>query len=176
MKIYFMRHGQTNYNIQSLCNDDPTKDVHLTDTGIQQAEIVAQKLKSKPLDIIFISELSRTRQTADIINQYHHADIVPQPLINDITSGFDSQPVEEYKTVISHDPLHAKANNGESLLEHKQRVIHFIDWLSQQTYKEVLVVAHEETLRVVSAYFNQLPDEEMIELSFDNCEYYEFIV
>ena len=37
-------------------------------------------------------------------------------------------------------------------------------------WASVLVVAHEETLRVFAAYAGGLSDEDMIELRFRNCE------
>ncbi len=176
MLIYFMRHGETNYNTRLLCNDDPSKDVHLTEQGIQQANIIAEKLKDKNIEKIFVSELPRTRETAEIVNQHHQAIIVVNSLINDIVTGFDSLPVADYQQSVSHDPLHAKPKGGESLLEYKQRVLEFIHWLENQSYDSVLVVAHEETLRVISAYFNRLADEEMPKLHFDNCEFLQFEV
>ncbi len=67
MKLFVVRHGQTNYNLQHLCNDDPTIDVHLTKEGKKQAEIIANKLKYIQFDTIFISEIPRTRETANLI-------------------------------------------------------------------------------------------------------------
>lgn len=174
MQVYFMRHGQTNYNQQLLCNDDPTKDVHLTVTGTQQAQVAAEELKHAPLQKIIISELPRTRQTADIINQYHRVTIETCATINDLRSGFDSQPVSDYLSAIAHDRLHASANGGESLIQHKQRVLGFIDWLQQQKEHCLLVVAHEETLRVVYAWVHMLDDEVMMEQEFGNCAWFEF--
>lgn len=169
MQVYFMRHGQTSYNLLHLCNDDSRKEVFLTDTGKQQAAIVADKLKHIHFDRILVSELPRTRQTAEIINQARQVAISTNPLINDIRSGFDSRPVIEYQQAIAHDRMHAQIGDGESLLQHKQRVISFINWLSQQQDQCVLVIAHEETLRVFKAWFEQLDDATMIDLSFDNC-------
>lgn len=174
MQVYFMRHGQTNYNLQSLCNDDPKQDVHLTHLGIEQAEIVANKLKDKNIKRIIVSELPRTRQTAEIINQYHNASIEQRAEINDIRSGFDSRRVIDYQQAIAHDPLHTKINNGESLLEHRERVLKFLDWLRLQPEDSILVVAHEETMRVFYGYFHKLIMEDIIKLSFDNCSYLEF--
>lgn len=174
MQVYFMRHGQTNYNRQNLCNDDPAKDVHLTELGKQQAQTVANKLKEHSIDKVIVSELPRTRQTAEIVNRHHHAPIEIHAAINDIRSGFDSRPVHEYQRAIAHDPLHARCNGGESLLAHKQRVLGFIHWLAKQPEQHVLVIAHEETLRVFRAYFENLSDEVMIGLSFDNCAYYQY--
>ena len=169
MQVYFMRHGQTTYNLLHLCNDVIEKNVSLTDTGRQQAKTVADKLVNIHLDRIFVSELPRTRQTADIINQTHQVEIVSHPLINDIRSGFDSLPVQDYQQAIAHDRMHACVNGGESLLQHKQRVIEFIHWLKTQHDSCVLVIAHEETLRVFKAWFEHLEDTPMINLSFDNC-------
>lgn len=176
MRVYFMRHGQTNYNLLHLCNDDPQTDVFLTSAGESQAAAAAERLRDTGIERIIVSELPRTRQTAEIINCYHSAPIESHPLINDIRSGFDGRPVADYFAAIAHDRLHAVANGGESLLQHKQRVLRFIEWLQQQPQTTLLVVAHEETLRVFVAYFTQLSDEQMLDLNIGNCEYASFDV
>jgi alpha-ribazole phosphatase len=72
MKLYCLRHGETNYNRLGLCNDDPARDVHLTPEGTRQAQAAALRLRAAPLErIIITSELPRTWQTADIINRDH---------------------------------------------------------------------------------------------------------
>lgn len=174
MQCFFMRHGQTNYNLQGLCNGDPARDVHLTATGISQAQKAAEQLRDQPLDIIMVSELPRTRQTAEIVNHYHQAEIQTQPSLNDIRSGFEDRPVAEYQAAVAADRLHSKFNDGESLLEHKHRVEGFLNWLQGQSYASVLVVAHEETLRVIAGHFRQLADEDMLDLHFNNCEILSF--
>jgi probable phosphoglycerate mutase len=63
-------------------------------------------------------------------------------------------------------------NGGESLLDHKQRVLGFIRWLERQPQDNILVVAHEETMRVFVAYFEgNVPDERLRDLNIGNCEY-----
>lgn len=171
MNLYVMRHGRTNYNGLGLCNDDPNADVHLDDTGRQQARAAAEQLRDVHLDRIIVSPLPRTRQTAEIVNRHHGAPIEVHPAIADIRSGFDGRAVSEYFAAIAHDPLNARANDGESLLEHKQRVLDFIDWLRQQQDGNVLVVAHEETLRVFVAYFEGgVPDQRLRDIPIGNCE------
>lgn len=165
-----MRHGHTNYNLLGLCNDDPGIDVHLTTTGFTQATQAAEDLRDEALDLIVVSELPRTMQTAKIVNRHHHVPIVVNPTLNDIRSGFDSKPVETYFAAIAADPLHSSVNDGESLLEHKQRVLPYLDWLQQQSAKTILTIAHEETLRVFYAWQHKLPDEQLRDLHFRNCE------
>lgn len=172
MNLYVMRHGCTNYNELGLCNDEPCTDVHLNTIGKQQAQAAAEQLRDVILDRIIVSPLPRTRQTAEIVNQYHNAPIEAHPDITDIRSGFDGKAVAEYFAAIAHDPLKARVNEGESVLDHKRRVLGFIHWLQRQRQENILVVAHEETMRVFVAYFEgNVPDERLRDVNIGNCEY-----
>jgi len=62
--------------------------------------------------------MPRTRQTAEIVNQYHDAPIEIYPNIIDMHSGFDGRTVDEYFVAIARDPLNAYVNGGKSLLDH----------------------------------------------------------
>lgn len=172
MNLYVMRHAHTNFNELGLCNDNTNVDVHLDAIGIEQARSAAEQLRDTSLDRIIVSPLPRTRQTAEFINQYHNAPIEVHPDIVDIRTGFDGKPVSEYFRAIAHDPLNARVNRGESLLDHKQRVLGFIEWLKSQQQDNILVIAHEETLRVFIAYFEgNVPDQRLRDLAIANCEY-----
>lgn len=174
MILYCMRHGHTNYNELGLCNDDPGVDVFLTERGKQQAREAAEKLRRVPLQRILASQLPRTQQTARIINEHHQVPIEVHAGLNDIRSGFDGRPVRDYMAAIAGDPFHAKPNGAESLLEHKQRILDVIEWIYRQQDEALLVVAHEETLRVFIAHFQGLNDEQMRALSIGNCEILKF--
>lgn len=169
-----MRHGQTNYNLLHLCNDDPGDDVHLTEDGRKQAEEAAEQLRSVPIEHIYVSPLPRTRATAEIVNRQRQAPVTTHPALHDIRSGFNNRPVAEYFAAIAHDPLHARVNGGESLMDHKTRVLEFLHWLREQAHGTVLVVAHEETMRVFAAYFHRVPDAHLREMNFENAEILEF--
>ena len=120
MKIYFARHGQTNYNLKNLCNDDISKDVHLTELGKKQAQDVGEKLKNEKIEVIFVSELRRTRQTAEIINKCHNAPIRADSRINDRKTGFEGKSYFDFLKVIESDLFNMKINNGESFKEEKK--------------------------------------------------------
>lgn len=173
MNVIFMRHGRTSYNDLGLCNDDPRDPAHLSAQGREQAVAARESLASRRVQQIFVSELPRTFQTAEILNALWSVPVTPHPLLNDIRSGFNGRPVHEYQHAIAHDPLHASVNGGESLFDHKKRVLGFLEVLRDCDQHEVLVVAHEETMRVFYAVFHPVSDEEMIRLSFRNCEYFE---
>lgn len=177
MNLYVMRHAHTNYNELGLCNDDPNVDVHLDASGVQQARSAAEQLRDVSLDRIIVSPLPRTRQTAEFINHYHNLPIEVHPEITDIRTGFDGKSVIGYFAAIANDPLNARVNRGESLLDHKQRVLGFIEWLLRQQQENILVIAHEETLRVFIAYFEgNVPDQRLRDLTIGNCEYRHYTV
>lgn len=172
-----MRHGHTNYNDLGLCNDDPNQDVHLTEIGKEQAQSAALALRDVAFERILVSPLPRTFQTAAIINRFHSVPIEVHADLADIRTGFDGMPVSDYFAAITRDPLQMRVNGGESLLDHKQRVIRFIDWLKTQNDKTLLVVAHEETMRVVIAYFEGgIEDTHLRNIHVGNCEYRRYIL
>ena len=174
MTLYVIRHGQTNYNLLGLCNDDPSKNVTLTETGLRQAEAAAKQLAHAQLSKIYVSELPRTHQTAEVINRYHNAPVVINPCLNDIRTGFDSQPVEDYFTATKHDRYNFTPPGGESVKEFQNRVLRILEVLKQSDHKSVLLVTHEEAMRVFYAYFNKLNPQQMLELNFGNCEVVKF--
>jgi broad specificity phosphatase PhoE len=174
MLALFARHAQSEFNVQGLCNDDPAREVALTETGLAQARQCADALREVPLERIIVSQLPRTRQTAEIVNRNHGVPIDSHRAINDIRSGFDGRPVAEYFAAIRTNSLDTVPPGGESLRQHKQRVLGYVQWLRRQPEQVILTIAHEETLRVIVAYFEGLSDEQMLQLHFANCEIKRF--
>ncbi|MDO8508392.1 MAG: histidine phosphatase family protein [Nanoarchaeota archaeon] len=174
MRIYFVRHGQSNYNVGNLCNDDPKKKVFLTELGKKQAEKVRANLKNEQINGIFVSQLPRTMETAKIINSDHHAPIMVDSRINDRKTGFEGKSYFDYIKAIEKDRFNIKPKGGESFQEEKKRVYLFIEDLKKLRYRTVLVVCHEETIKIAHAYFNHLSDEEMPNIKVDNGQLIEF--
>lgn len=170
MKIYALRHGHTNYNELGICNGDPSVDVHLTCKGIAQAEAAAGQLKDMQIEHLFVSQLPRTRQTAEIINRNLGVVIEAHSALNDILTGCEGLPVEEYVGRIAPDRLHTRPPGGESLLEFRERVLSFLAVLDGLPFQTIALVTHEETLRVLYAHFNNLALQELQALSFHNCQ------
>ena len=128
MNLYVARHGQTNYNDLGLCNSNPRTDVHLTKVGAEQAENLAFKLKDMGIDQIFVSELKRTKQTADIVNQFHDVPIKVDARLNDNRSGYEDKHFSEYYAALdsSDDKWTVRFNGGESLEDVKNEYIAFL--------------------------------------------------
>jgi broad specificity phosphatase PhoE len=69
MHLILTRHGQTIENAQKILmgHNHGT----LSETGIEQAKKLAQRLKNQKIDIIYSSDLMRTLDTAKEIAKYH---------------------------------------------------------------------------------------------------------
>lgn len=65
MKLYLVRHGQTDFNKGEVVQG--VSDIPLNDTGIEQAKQLATQLKNTQFDAYYVSPLLRARQTAEII-------------------------------------------------------------------------------------------------------------
>jgi alpha-ribazole phosphatase len=161
MKLHLARHTHTNYNNKSLLNSNPFVDVHLTKKGIKQAKELAQQLAHTKFDVVYISELPRTRQTADIINKIHQLPIIADGRLNDHASGYEGKPVQQYMAAFlrSEDQFRTSFNDGESLENIKERTEAFLNDLKEKDYSSVLVVSHRLILEAIFAIVHGLPFE-----------------
>lgn len=162
MKLYIARHGQTNYNDLGLCNSDPKVDVHLTEVGIEQAENLAEKLKDVEIDQVFVSELKRTKQTAQIVNEYHKAPVTVEPRLNDIRFGYEGKHYREYQSALdsADDKWTVRFNGGESIKDLRERAQDFIDDLKTKDYKTVLIVTSGGVMQAIYGILNNQSIEE----------------
>ncbi len=70
--LYIVRHGETKLNNDTDTSQDRIRgwaDVPLTDQGRKEAKVAANKLKQYDIEMIFCSDLSRAKETAEIIGK-----------------------------------------------------------------------------------------------------------
>ncbi len=178
MKVYFARHGRTNYNDLELCNADPSVDVYITATGEEQAKILADKLKDVAIERIFISELKRTQQTAVIVNEFHNVPIETAPLLNDHRSGFEGKSAKLLMEALdkAENRWTAHFNDGESIEDMKKRVAAFLDELKAKPYNTVLVVTSQWVIQAAVAIVKNISNEEAWSLEVSQGSFLELEV
>lgn len=172
MKVYFVRHGQSIFNSDPFRNKThqfPT--TPLSEAGISQAEKVAERFKSIPIDIIYTSSQTRALQTAEIINKVLQKELVISDLLIEkktptVLHGKNNDDPEAVaiKTLMkenSQDPAWHHSDE-ENFFDFKARGLQFITELEAMPYESVLVVTHGYLLILISllmVYWEGLTNE-----------------
>lgn len=162
--IYFVRHGQTDDNLNKIYTGQ--KDIPLNKTGIEQAKQVAEQLSDIKFDVCFCSPLTRAKQTCkeilafqprtkvfydDRLKERDYGELVNLPMGS----------IKFNRWKIGEDEPLADRWKVEKIMSVYKRVAEFYDEiLSNYKNKNILIVAHSGIGRVGSAYFNDMPADQ----------------
>lgn len=83
--IYIVRHGQTDWNLERRLQGQ--KDIPLNETGRNEATICRNQLTSIKVDEIISSDLSRAKETAEIINKSRSLPIKYDSRLRELNCG-----------------------------------------------------------------------------------------
>ncbi|KAG7673590.1 hypothetical protein Ndes2526B_g02961 [Nannochloris sp. 'desiccata'] len=71
-ELVLVRHGETNFNVESRLQGQMFPGPALNDSGIKQAEALAARLAEEKFNAFYTSDLTRTLQTIDIVHKHHY--------------------------------------------------------------------------------------------------------
>ena len=157
MKVYFIRHGE------SVLTDKRYQppDTPLSDLGIKQATMVAQRITHLPVELILTSTYIRALQTAQAIVKMTSVPLIKNDLLTErkMPSQFmgkfidDPEVVPIHQTIREHfyDPQwhYAEEENFPDLLS---RVKLALDLILSQKKEHIVVVTHGYFLSVLIFY------------------------
>ncbi|CVK17756.1 alpha-ribazole phosphatase [Sporomusa sphaeroides] len=84
-KLIIVRHGQTLWNLERKYQGH--SDIALTDTGLKQAQAVAERLAEEAVAAVYASDLSRAYKTAGYIAAKHNLTVHTVPELREIKFG-----------------------------------------------------------------------------------------
>lgn len=161
MRLFLVRHGESTLNNSGITQGQSNS--VLTGRGISQAESVAVRLKQESFDIAFVSDLIRTKQTAQEILKYHpDLPVVYTRKIRERSAGiYEGLPkhhiMEQYEKTKSSF-ANFKPEKGESFTELQQRAKDFYEYLlDTQLGKTVLLVSHGGFIGSLLLYLTKKP-------------------
>lgn len=146
MKLILVRHGHTGESANKIVQGQFQN--KLTKTGREQANLVGERLKSQKIDVIYCSDLRRTKETLlPIIKHHPHTEVIYEPLLREKTSGiFDGKPLhlrEEARIKSGLSKEEFRPEGGENYADLLERIHKFIDMLIQNYSNEtILAVTH----------------------------------
>ncbi len=173
MKVYIVRHGQTDSNLAGVYN---LLEEDLNENGINQAKALSEKIKDLDYEVIYCSPLKRTIHTANIINRHNKEIIFDERLVerkHGKLAGMPWTTVDREKHWNYYNK--EKYADEESVPELFERVNGFIEELKYKDYKSILIVAHSGVSKAFYGYFNGIPDDgEFLKLGLKNGEFAEY--
>lgn len=154
MKIYFIRHGESEYNAKELFQHS---DVALLGKGVKQAEFLAKRFSKIPIDVIISSSYTRAKQTAEIIGKKLKKKIIFSELIGEkimpkesIGKYAFSEEVNTIKKAMRNNANNPswRYSDEESFSEFKNRITKFFEHLNSLKEENVLIVSHGGPIRM----------------------------
>ena len=154
--IRLARHGETNDNVEPLRFQGWT-DTPLNDTGRRQAHELAGKLADSGIASLWASDLSRARETAEIVGvRIGMAPVLDARLREGARGRWEGHLMidieREEPELYAHwrrGGAYFRFPGGESLLEHQQRVTEALHDIHAAGPLPELVVCHGGSIRVV---------------------------
>ncbi len=177
MKLYVIRHGQTNCNRENKYNGKLDEDIN--EVGIEQAKSAQEDVKKINIDLIICSPLLRTRHTCNIVN-VNNIPIIYDKRIEERDCGklTNEKLGEFYYTDYWNYYSNKNVEGLETIQELFDRVKSFLDEIKEK-YKDknILLVTHGGVARAIYFYFNEIPEDGMLETFGSNngeIKVYEF--
>lgn len=180
-EIKLVRHGETEWNVSEVFRG--RTDIELSETGMKQAELLAEFLSNVKIDAIYSSPLKRAVKTAETIASYHNLDIEINHGLIDFDYG-QWQGLSLKKVKIKYPELYAEWTShpdqviipgGESLQDVRQRVTGLIDEIIAKYSGTVILVSHRVVNKVLICTLLGLDNSHFWNIKQDTCGITTFI-
>jgi broad specificity phosphatase PhoE len=173
MRLFLLRHGQTTGDVEDRYGGD--YEDHLTEVGLEQARVLASRLREENIDKVFSSPRERAKETAQILHDELH---VPFEIVDGlrehnrygILTGMTRHDAKkQYPKLVATLAGKTQAIQGaESYDALKERVLAAMHHIFASKLERVCVVAHAG---VIGCVYRELVLGR--EISMSDCSYLE---
>lgn len=179
-KLILVRHGQTDFNAQRRYQGQTDNPLNVV--GMAQAATLRRRLAEMKLDAVYVSDLLRARQTAEIALQGHPANLNPTflPTLREAGGGkFEGLTWEEmnerYPEAVKlwvEDKIRYGPPEGENVAQVVARVQQALaQIIAEQSGDErsVLIVAHGGILGILLCHLMGMDLNRLWQWRIDTC-------
>jgi broad specificity phosphatase PhoE len=143
--LLLVRHGETDWNAEGRLQGHT--DRPLNDYGRRQAKELAERLAAEQVDAIYTSDLSRAKETAEIVGERLGLPVVVDADLREKNWGsWEGLTGDERRNV---DYV------GESTEDHRERILRAVERIVERHPEQrIVVVTHGGSLRRIQAAVN----------------------
>jgi len=185
VKLFVITHCESCYNKRGVFTG--RVDSVLTPDGHRHAKRLAEKLKDGKIDIVYVSPLTRAKQTLKHILKYHpKVKVIIDKRITERDYGDLSKKSKAKYERENPDlfPIYHRSYNipppgGESIKQVESRVRPFVEdilGVMKKKRANVLVISHSNTIRPIRRYFEKLTIDDMMKLEHQRHKVFEYEV
>ena len=164
MKLYLIRHGQTDWNVAGKiqgCHDIP-----LNETGRKQAQYLAEGMRNRPVTHIYSSPQIRALETARAIAASQGVEVTTLPGLREVEFGdWEGMTWKERYARWVATPAEVTPPGGESRAQIYERIGQAVNTIIKEAKGDVAVVSHGAALVYTVSYMfrNEVgPHDEII--------------
>jgi len=173
-RYFLLRHGKNIHQTEKkgiLYNwPDDIPPCELIEEGIKEVQKAGEELKNKNIDLVFCSDVFRTKQTAGLISEiigFEKEKIIYDQRLRDINWGIFAGQDENQAWAFYENNLMKKFElsppEGENWNDCQQRMILVINEIeAQYENKNILIVSHGDPLWLLEAYFRGIPTKDLV--------------
>ena len=174
--IIFLRHAQAENNAKRILAGR-TEGVHLTKTGIEQAELIAKYLKPLDISAIYSSPIERASHTAEIVAKNNSLDHNLDDRLTEIEMGkftrmnYDDM-FAKYGNIFlkfyENDPVIAE-HEVETFPQVQSRILDMVSHIVEKHKNEnVILVTHMDPIKSMLSTVMDLRPKALFELIIAN--------
>jgi broad specificity phosphatase PhoE len=154
-ELILARHGQTEWNVEEVFRG--RIDIELNQTGIKQAELLAESLSGLKIEAVYSSPLKRALKTAEAVARRHRLKVEASPGLIDCDFGqWQGLSLREVKDKYeklyeqwAESPQLVKIPGGESLDGVRERALAVVNGVIAKYSGAVVLVAHRVVNKVL---------------------------
>lgn len=148
-RLFLVRHGETEWNKNGKVQG--RTDIELSSEGIMQAKLLAERLMTEDINVIYSSSLKRAHRTAEIIAEYKQCEVIESDMIHEICFGpWEGMAINEIKDkysehfrVYREDPVNFELPGAETFIDLTTRTYNaIIDIVNRHKGSNILLVSH----------------------------------
>jgi len=174
-EIIIARHGQTEWNVGEVFRG--RADIELDETGVKQAELLAEYLSNAKIDAIYSSPMKRALKTAKAIASHHQLDVEIAPGLIDFNfgewQGLSHQEVKEKYTELykqwTNTPHKVRMPAGETLDDVRKRATGVVNEVIARYEDTVVLIAHRVVNKVLICALLGLDNSHFWDIRQDTC-------